>query len=154
MEAHDSGAHILNSLCWSVESDVAEVFAFIDNKGCAVDINSAINIRFKNGVMASIAIGGNCPANGADLHYMFDDGRINIDGWSASWIEVYKPKGEKVENPPITDNMFAGSPAQNFVDAILGRAEARTTPDNGIVQCELMDAIYKSASTGKVAVPS
>ena len=29
----------------------------------------------------------------------------------------------------------------------LGRAEPRTTPANGIIQSELMDAIYESART-------
>ena len=28
-QAYDSGAHLLNSLCWSVESNIAEVFAFL-----------------------------------------------------------------------------------------------------------------------------
>jgi hypothetical protein len=39
----------------------------------------------------------------------------------------------------------------NFIDAILGRAEPKTSPGNGIVQSELMDAIYESARTGKLA---
>ena len=45
------------------------------------------------------------------------------------------------------------APADNFVDAIAGRDEARTSPANGIVQSELMDAIYESARTGKPARP-
>ena len=40
-QAYDSGAHLLNSLCWSVESNIAEVYAFIDNCGSEVDINSS-----------------------------------------------------------------------------------------------------------------
>jgi predicted dehydrogenase len=39
-QACDSGAHLFNSLCWSVESEVEEVFAFVDNHGAEVDINS------------------------------------------------------------------------------------------------------------------
>jgi len=45
-QAYDSGAHIINSLVWSVESPVAEVFAFVDNHGAKVDINSAIAIWY------------------------------------------------------------------------------------------------------------
>jgi len=41
----------------------------------------------------------------------------------------------------------------NFIDAILGRAEPQTSPVNGIQQSELMDAIYESARTGQVARP-
>ena len=63
-QAYDSGAHLFNSLCWSVESNVAEVHSFIDNCGAAVDINSSTNIRFENGVFASIVVSGNCPSPG------------------------------------------------------------------------------------------
>src|ERR1019366_3679989 len=78
-QAYDSGAHILNSLCWSVESDIAEVFAFIDQHGTPVDINSSINLRFTNGAMANIVVSGNCPADGAAMHFMFENGRVVID---------------------------------------------------------------------------
>ena len=149
-QAYDSGAHLLNSLCWSVESDIAEVFAFIDNHGSPVDINSAINIRFANGVLASLVVSGNCPADGASMHFIFDKGRIDIDGWGGTWINVYQG-GQRLKYPAIPGS--SQPPDANFIDAILGRAEPRTSPQNGIVQSELMDAIYVSARTGKPARP-
>jgi predicted dehydrogenase len=149
-QAYDSGAHLLNSLCWSVESPVAEVHAFIQCFDCRVDINSSINIRFENGAFASIAIGGNCPASGAYLTYAFSNGRINVDGWNATWLEVFKGR-DRVKYPLVTGE--PQQPADNFVDAIHGKVEARTTPDNGIIHSELMDAIYESARTGKPAKP-
>jgi predicted dehydrogenase len=149
-QAYDSGAHLLNSLCWSVESDVAEVFAFIDNVGTPVDINSVINVKFTNGVLASIMVSGNCPADGAGMYYVFDNGRIDIDGWGGSWINVYKGN-QKVKYPNVPG--VAQTPNDNFIDAILGRAEQRTSPRNGIIQSDLMDAIYESARTGKPAKP-
>jgi predicted dehydrogenase len=152
-QAYDSGAHLLNSLCWSVESSVEEVFAFIDNCGTEVDINSSINVRFENGVMAGIVISGNCPAPGGTfMAFIFDNGRIEIDGWGGGWIRVYKGN-QQVEKPPITKEMAAGRSDYNFIDAILGRAEPRTDPVNGIIQSELMDAIYESARTGMPAKP-
>ena len=150
-QAYDSGAHLLNSLCWSVESNVGEVFAFIDNCGTKVDINSSINVRFENGVFASIVVSGNCPSpGGTHMAFIFDDGRVEIDGWSGGWIRVFK--GNKLmEKPPIPD--VGSSPDDNFIDAILGRAEPRTNAVNGIIQSELMDAIYESARTGQPARP-
>ena len=53
---YDSGAHVMNSLVWIVESDVAEVHAYVDNLDTRVDINGTINVRFANGVIAAIAI--------------------------------------------------------------------------------------------------
>ena len=152
-QAYDSGAHLLNSLCWSVESNIDEVFAFIDNCGAAVDINSSINIRFENGVLAGIVISGNCPSpGGTHMAFIFDDGRIEIDGWGGGWIRVFEGN-KQIENPTITPEMSAGPADYNFIDSILGRAESRTSAVNGIIQCELMDAIYESARTGRPAKP-
>lgn len=149
-QAYDSGAHILNSLCWSVESDIDQVLAFTDNKSAPVDVNSSINIRFTNGVLATIIIGGNCPTDASQMMYAFDEGRIDIDGWSGSWINVFDRQGQ-VKYPQITGKLQV--PNDNFIDAILGRAEPRTSAQNGIVHSELMDAIYESARTGKAARP-
>ncbi|HEX4125042.1 MAG TPA: Gfo/Idh/MocA family oxidoreductase, partial [Tepidisphaeraceae bacterium] len=149
-QAYDSGAHLLNSLCWSVESNPAEVFAFIDNHGSPVDINSSINVRFENGVMAAIVVSGNCPKDGTFMTFIFENGKIDVDGWSGSWIKVAKGR-EDVKYPEIKGE--SQTPNDNFIDAVLGRAEPKTSPQNGIVQSELMDAIYESAKTGKPARP-
>ncbi|OGV83558.1 MAG: hypothetical protein A3K19_19790 [Lentisphaerae bacterium RIFOXYB12_FULL_65_16] len=145
-QAYDSGAHLLNSLCWSVESRPVEVYSIIDNHGSKVDINSVFVIRFENGVMASICISGNCPGGGSHMVFIFDNGRVEIDGWGAGWVNIFEG-ANKVKYPQITGK--ACEPAENFVDAILGRAEPRTSPMNGIIQSELMDAIYEAARTGK-----
>lgn len=148
-QMYDSGAHIFNSLVWTVEQPIEAVQAFIDNKDTPVDINGTANIRFANGVFATITISGNCPAAGARLTYLFDNGRIETDGWSAGWIKVWKGN-EEIE---VELDDAAPAPLDNFVDAIFGRDEARTSPLNGINQSELMDAIYESARTGQIAKP-
>ena len=151
-QAYDSGAHLFNSLCWSVESDIDEVFAFVDNHGTRVDINSASSVKFANGVLANITVSGNCPGGGSFMAFIFDGGRVEIDGWGAGWINVWKG-GDKVKYPPIMPEMGSPSPDHNFIDAILGRAEPRTSVRNGIIQSQLMDAVYESQRTGKPARP-
>ena len=148
-QMYDSGAHLFNTLVWTVEQPVEAVHAFVDNQGTPVDINGTANIRFENGVLATITISGNCPAYGAGLTYIFDGGRIDCDGWNGSWMKVFKGEEE------LTDlNLSATvAPGDNFVDAILGRAAARTSPLNGVNQSEVMDAIYESARTGQTAKP-
>lgn len=149
-QAYDSGAHLLNSLCWSVESRPGEVFAFVDNCGTPVDINSAFVIRFENGVMASIAVSGNCPGGSSHMSFFFSGGRIEIDPWGAGWIRIFKG-ADLVKYPPIAGKPL--DPSDNFIDAIRGRDTPRTTPLNGIIHSELMDAVYESARTGKVSRP-
>ncbi len=144
-QAYDSGAHILNSMMWSVESPVAEVYALIDNCGSPVDINSVISIRFQNNVMGSICVSGDCPSSGSHMVFIFDGGRVEIDGWGGSWIKPFK-NGTAIE-PELPSGM--DGPINNLVDCIFGRAEPATTPLNGILHSELMDAIYESAAKGR-----
>ena len=149
-QAYDTGAHLLNSLCWSVEADVEEVFAYVDNHGTKVDINSVINVKFANGVLASMTISGNCLSSGCHTGFIFEKGRVEIDGWSGKWIRIFDQHGLQ-KYPQITEK--PQTPDDNFIDVILGRVEARTTPYNGILQSQLMDCIYESARTGKPARP-
>jgi predicted dehydrogenase len=150
-QMYDSGAHLFNSLVWLVEQPVGEVLAFTDNVGTPVDINGTANIRFANGVLATITIVGNCPNSGAGMYLSFTDGRVEVDGWNGTWIKVFKRDGGEVKYPPIEGK--AETPNDNFINAILGRDEPMTSPLNGINQSELMDAIYESARTGAVARP-
>jgi predicted dehydrogenase len=148
-QAYDSGAHLMNSLVWSVESRPAEVFAFVDNHGTLVDINSVLSIRFENGVLASLCISGNCPAAVGPMTFLFENGRVDIDGWGGSWLDVFVQGEPETPELPTVD----GTPDRDFVDAVLGRAEAKTSPLNGIFHTELMDAIYAAAASGKPAKP-
>lgn len=150
-QMYDSGAHLFNSLVWTVEQPISEVFAFVDNLDTPVDINGTVNIRFADGTLATITIVGNCPNDGAGLYLTFDGGRVEVDGWGGSWIKVFRKGEGQVKYPPIEGK--AETPNDNFISAILGRAEPQTTPLNGINQSELMDAIYESARTGQVARP-
>jgi len=152
-QMYDSGAHLFNSLVWTVEQPISEVFAFVDNQGTPVDINGTVNIRFANGTLATITIVGNCPSDGAGMYLSFENGRVEVDGWSGSWIKVFKGGhgSGQVKYPPIEG--ASNTPDDNFIDAILGRAEPKTSPLNGVQQSELMDAIYESAKTGQVARP-
>lgn len=149
-QAYDSGAHILNSLTWSVESSVAKVFSFIDNHETPVDINSVIVVKFKNKVMASLAISGNCLATASShMVFIFEKARIEVDGWNGGFIKVFTKDGE--ESPELSAQ--SNLPTDNFINAILGREDVQAGPQNGIHHSELMDAIYESARTGSVAQP-
>ena len=91
------------------------------------------------------------PGKPAPEQHDYQEGRVEVDGWSGSWIKVFRRGEGQVKYPPIEGK--AQTPNDNFIDAILGRAEAQTSVKNGIIQSELMDAIYESARTGTVARP-
>ncbi|HET6384302.1 MAG TPA: Gfo/Idh/MocA family oxidoreductase [Armatimonadota bacterium] len=150
-QMYDSGAHLFNSLVWTVEQPIAEVFAFVDNQDAPVDINGAVNIRFADGTLATITIVGNCPSDGAGMYLTFENGRVEIDGWGGGWIRVFRGGQGQVKYPPIMGQ--AETPNDNFIAAILGKEQPQTSPINGVQQSELMDAIYESARTDKPARP-
>ncbi len=143
---YDSGAHILNSLVWVVQSPIARVFAFLDHCDSPVDVNSSINICFENGTLAAIGIGGDCPQVGDHMSFMFEHRKIEIDPWFGGWINVYDRHG-RIKYPQVTGKMQY--PDDNFIDAILGQDDPRTSPADGVIQSELMDAIYESARTAE-----
>lgn len=155
-QMYDSGAHPLSSLIWTVESDVDEVYAQIDKLDSQVDINGTATIRFTNGVLASIAISGEGPT-GTQGCWIFERARIEMNPWWAGHFDVtVLPAGggfasDKVKYPQMTGKN--AEPLDNFIDAILGRDEPRTSPTTGVQQSQLMDAIYRSAETGKPAKP-
>ena len=151
-QMYDSGAHIFNSLVWSVEAPIERVFAFSDNLGTPVDINSVVAIKFRNGVLATMTINGNSASSAAGMVYNFEDARVEVDGWGGNWARLYD-KGYGSKELEIELQGKAQTPNDNFIDALLGRAAPLTSPQNGINHSELMDAIYQSIETGEAAEP-
>ena len=146
-EAYDSGAHFFCSLVWSVASSPKTVSATLETFGRPVDVNSVMNIRFENDVLASVSINGNTSIMGADMSFIFDRGRVRIDPWFGTRIQARDTDGAvdlsgELEPEAIT-------PTRHIIDVIQGKAEPTTTPDNGVHQSELMDAIYESAKLGR-----
>ena len=149
-QMYDSGAHMFNSLVWSVESPIETVFCITDNLDTPVDINGTTVVKFTNGVLATMTISGDCTAGGAGMYYAFENARVDIDGWNGGWVKLFTGWG-KEETVELEGQ--AQSPNDNFIDAVLGRAEPQTSPLNGLIQSQLMDAIYESASSGQAAKP-
>lgn len=147
---YDSGAHVLNSLTWAVESDVAEVHAYIDNLDSPVDINGTINVHFANGVIAAVAVSGQSAISSHGV-FMFETGRVDVDPWGAKWMSIHENGRGHIKYPRVIGS--DRQPLTNFVDAVVGRDEPRTTARHGVLQSQLMDAIYESARTGHPATP-
>lgn len=148
-QAYDSGAHIINSLLWSVESEPEMIFALTDHKDQPVDINSVATIRFANGILANLTISGNCATGGQHMVFIFENGKVEIDGWAGGWIKVQAegfPEEPEIDIPEVF-------PVNNFVDAVAGKAEVAAGVLNGINHSLLMDGIYASASTGQPVNP-
>lgn len=146
-QMYDSGAHVLNGIMWLMNSPVIEVGCFYDTCGSKVDINGAIIARFQNGALASIAIGGNCPAWKTEINIQTDKMLIVTDSYGGK-LEMTGRDGRKIYPHVHPDERpAAGSPHLNFVNAVLGREPLRAPVRYGVLLSALMDAIYQSADT-------
>jgi predicted dehydrogenase len=144
-QMYDTGAHLFNAIAWLVDRPIEEVFCVADNKGTKVDINAVLTIRWQGGVLGSATISGNTPNWFEGILICGDKGRI-LTGIHGGKLEQWNEKGQ-VKYPAVHQKHY--TPAANFVDCLLGRAEPRSPVRYGILHSWLMDGLYASAREGK-----
>ncbi len=150
--AFDTGAHVLASLCFAVDQPVAEVSASIDCCGEKVDVSSSIHVRFTNEVTADLTFNGDCASEGCRMTFLFDGGRIEIDGWYGSWMEVHNAWG-KVKYPKVNTDLPSNSALERFIQGVQGIETVESGVRLGAIQAALMAGVYESAASGKPVSP-
>ncbi len=143
-QAYDSGAHMFSAILDLSGARPIEVFAFADNAGTPVDIFMAASIRFDNGCLATAAVSGDTPIMEEGVYISGTGGSIKTAIYGGR-LEQWD-KTDRVKYPHVNPT---ASPQQNFVDCIQGRDTTPAPPALGLKQALLMEALYKSAATGK-----
>jgi len=143
-ELNDSGSHIMDALLWFAGGLPEEVSAYDHNRGMQVDIDTVINARWKNGMLASVAIVGSAMpfserwiVSGSTGTLVFEGGKIK---------RITQPHGEwsDVELPPNNADLIT----RNWVDAVLGKAKLLSPARSAIGVTQITEAIWKSAAKG------
>ncbi|HEY7090494.1 MAG TPA: Gfo/Idh/MocA family oxidoreductase [Tepidisphaeraceae bacterium] len=149
-QMYDSGAHVLNGIMWLVNSPVVEVGCFYDKCGTAVDINGVGILKFQNGTLGSLAIGGSGVNWDVSINIQTDK-LVAKTAPHGGWLEMTGPGGKKIY-PQIEENDHpaAGTPHLNFVNALLGKEKPIAPVRYGVLLSALMDALYESADTQKL----
>lgn len=150
-QLYDSSAHVISAMMYLVDEPAREVLAFTDNKGCRVDINGVVGIRFAGGCLGSISSGGNCAAWKSHLVLQGENAVMEISPHGGNFRVYGKGLKQEITAVPRGWKIPSVTPARNFADAILGRAKPRVAGRMGIFLADLMDAIYASARTGRTA---
>jgi len=147
-QLYDSGSHMLNAMLWLTDLQPVEVFCFSDYMGQKVDITSTLSVKFHNGALGSVLISGDCPlfATRIEIHCR----KAVIYTVSHGNVLTYYRGRELVRYPHVSDRGTT-TPVANFVAAILGKEEPKCPPIYGVRLAQLMDAVYQSIRTGKVA---
>ncbi len=144
-QMYDSGAHVLNGIMWLVNSPVIEVACFYDKCGTPVDINGVAIMKFQNGALGSVSIGGGGVHWDVQIHIQTDK-LVAKTGPHGGWLEMTGANGRKIY-PQIEecDHPAAGTPHLNFANALLGREKLKAPVRYGVLLSALMDALYESA---------
>lgn len=137
----DTGSHTLGALIHVTGLEPAEVYAVIENCGLAVDVNSAIAVRFHGGAVGSLMVGG-------FGHSVTEVLRIVGEKKSARiFFRTVREQSLEIDGAVIdARGLVSGSnPDAHFVDAILGKATVETGPLLGLKVAQLSEAAYRSA---------
>jgi len=143
-QLNDSGSHLLDIILWTTGLQASEVFAYIDNHGTQVDIDTALSVRFSNGAECNISVVGNSPIWWEDITIW---GSKGILLYRNGRLQHYTSGGEAILEPL---KMPPGSdPDVNFVNAILGKEPNESPATCGLRVIELTEAAWKSAKKRK-----
>ena len=141
----DSASHLLDVILWTTGLAPMEVFAFSDNLGTPVDINSSLSIRFDNGAQASIAVVGNSPCWWEDITILGSKGAIFYRNGRLHYLPLDgESMLEPVKLPP------SSNPDRNFINTVLGREENESPPTTGLKVIKLTEAIRKAAKKDEI----
>jgi predicted dehydrogenase len=141
---YDSGAHMFNAMLYLSGLAVTEVYAMVENKGHAVDIEAAVTMRFSSGALGTATVSGDSTYFEQGIYLQGTKGTVKCSIYGGS-LDHWQG-GQKVKYPQVPE---VTSLQQNFVDCVLGRAETPSPATLGLRQARLMDAIYESARSGR-----
>lgn len=146
-QLNDSGSHLVDIMLWTTGLQAESVSAVIDNRGTAVDIDSALSIRFKNGALGSITVVGDAPKWHEDITIWCERMMFAIrqdEGLMIQYADGNRLKAEHLMGGTTAD--------QNFIDAILGKGKVESPFECGLEVIRLTEAAWKSAANGGNAV--
>jgi predicted dehydrogenase len=145
----DTGAHMLNTVCDLAGEDVAEVAAFLENDGEAVDIRGAVLARLGSGALITMnGCGRSIPSLGSDIHLFLERGTLRTGIWGER-LELQR--AGRVALRPVR-SVERKTVWQQFLDVRAGRQQNPSPPEIGLRMARLWDAIRESSARGGAMV--
>jgi predicted dehydrogenase len=162
-QLYDSGSHLLDALLWSLDAEPRTVAAVTDDRGEAVDVNSALAVTLErtasggedeassaSTITASVGVVGDGTNGepdeglvvwGTDGHVRYADGRLTIfeDGVTYD--------GEIAGDRDFTT--LTRRKLSDFVRSVEDRTEPAVPGSFGLQVTALTEAAYEAAETGR-----
>ena len=131
----------------------AEVFARFDCDGSPNDIYNALTVTLENGALVSLASTAATPLVERTYEVRIFGSRavLQLELWRGT-MTLVDFNDRRTEFSPLAESEIypAQSPAQNFVEAILGSAPNGSPGELGLASMEIIEAACHSAKTGNV----
>ena len=144
----DTGAHMMNTVTVLADSPFARVSAYMNNRGIAVDLATAVAGRLENGALVTLNAAGEGPVGCASsITFYYSQAIVAIDAWGG-WRQVSR---DGVAGERETQETRA-TPMQTFLAVRSGAQDNPSTVGNGIRLARLWDAIKASAAQDGVPV--
>jgi predicted dehydrogenase len=146
--------HLAALMLWLTGLRPVEVSAMTAAAGLAVDLVDALSVRFEGGVIGSLAsTGGVAPTQPEQLEVRVfgDAGHVVIDAMSGR-ATIAAADGTVTPLPatPAAHLYPEAAPAANLVGVALDREPNRSPGQLGATVVALIDALYRSAASGRV----
>ncbi len=146
-QLNDTGSHLVDFLMWIMEAPAVRVSAYINYYDRPVDIDSALAFQYANGAIGNLSIVGSTTVGWHE--------EITVVGSEGTYLirhdrlELCDAHGHRypVENLPPSSQ-----PVINFVNAILGREEVQSRPEDGLRVIAFTEAAWESARRGGAPV--
>jgi predicted dehydrogenase len=145
--------HSAALLAFVIDEGPAAVHAYMSNVDGGIDAVDALSVRFTGGVIGTLASVGTKPAGETDHHELRifgSQGYLELDMERTAALNLQCSDGTSScfhEGDPSLRYPLR-SPAQNLVDVVLGRATNLSPGSIAQWAVEIVDAAYRSASSG------
>ncbi len=145
----DLGTHSLDILMWllgGVAAVAADIRTITGRYGPDCDETGLAQIKFKSGVMGSLAAGWVDVANPVTLEISGTEGHAVIFR-----DQLYLQTTDRKDRQPVTSLPAAPKlPLHQFVDAISGKpGQPLVNPTEAAARVEVMEGMYRSSKSGK-----
>jgi predicted dehydrogenase len=146
-QLNDTGSHLVDFLLWIIDAPATKVSAFMQYFDIPVDVNSALAFEYANGVIGNLSIIGSTTVGWHE--------EITVVGSEATYLirqdqlEICDAHGNRYRPESLPEG---SQPVINFVNAILGREEVRSKPEDGLKVIAFTEAAWQSAKEGGAPV--
>jgi predicted dehydrogenase len=145
-------SHVAAYLTFLTGLKPVEVFARFDRDGSPNDIYNALIVTLENGALVSIASTGATPLceRNYEVRVFGSKAILQLELWRGT-MTLIDFVDQRTEFPPLAESEIypSGSPALNFIDAILGKAANSSPGELGLASMEIIEAACESAQTNR-----